>query len=92
MNFHISMGVWDGTRNYISMQITVFGVTVSLLNDGFWFRVSRWEDQGYWITWSKKQRFGERFGYEKAIWQIGKGKRGRVACFFLETPSVRTRG
>lgn len=91
MNFHISVGLWDGTGNYISMRLTVFGITVALISGGFWFRVSRWEDQGYWITWSKRQRFGERFGYEKAIWQIGKGKYGRVACFFLESSTVRTK-
>ena len=67
----------------ICCQFTIRGVTIALLHDGFWFRVKKWNGEGYWVTWSTKQRFGERFGYERPIWQIGKGIKFRVACFFL---------
>jgi hypothetical protein len=67
-------------------QITVCENTLAFLEDGFWFRLERWKQQGYWITWSVQKRFSERFGYEKPIWQIG-GKWWRIACFLLETPS-----
>lgn len=70
----------------IQMELIIGGVTISLMNDGFWFRVSRWDEQGYWITWSTKKRFAERLGYEKPVWQIGKGKIGRLAGFFLQSP------
>lgn len=73
----------------VSIAIEIMGVYISLLNDGFWFRVKKWKDAGYWITWSSELRFGERFGYEKPIWVIGYWKYGegfkyRLACFTLE--------
>jgi hypothetical protein len=69
-------------------QLNIGENTIALLlKEGMWFRLGRWKQEGYWITWSTKKRFGERFGYEKAIWQIGRGKWFRIACFFLETPS-----
>lgn len=60
--------------------------TITIVNDGIWFRVGRWRQQGYWITWSAQKRFGERFGYEKPLWQIGTGVKWRIACFILSTP------
>jgi len=69
-----------------SCQWSIGENTVCLLRDGVWFRLERWKQQGYWITWSIQKRFGERFGYELPVWWIGKGKIFRIACFTLDTP------
>jgi hypothetical protein len=87
------MGGCEGVRmnkvrwaHWRTWQWTLCDNTISLLKDGMWFRLERWKQQGYWITWSTDKTFGEKFGYEEAVWQIGKGIRFRIACFKLETP------
>lgn len=67
-------------------QWTICGLTIAFLKEGVWWRLEQWKNQGYWLTWSIKQRFSERNGYESPIRQIGKGKRLRVAIFFLDQP------
>lgn len=73
-----------------SKQWSIKNNTICILHDGMWFRLKRWKQQGYWITWSAKARFGERFGYERPVWQIvwqiGKVVKWRIACFILSTP------
>lgn len=68
-------------------QLCIGETTIVLLcKEGIWIRFGWWKQQGYWLTWSIQKRFSERIGYEFPIWQIGKGKRFRVALFFMETP------
>jgi len=77
---------WSSNRLH-SCQWSIGENTIAIMRDGMWFRLERWQQQGYWITWSVQKRFSERFGYEKVVWQIGKGVRWRIACFLLDTPS-----
>jgi hypothetical protein len=78
------LGRWD--NKWHSCQWSIGENTIVIMRDGFWFRLERWKQQGYWITWSVQKRFGERFGYELPVWWIGKEKKFRIACFDLETP------
>lgn len=77
---------WPGKNRWHSVQWSIGENTIAVLCDRMWFRLERWKQQGYWVTWYTEQSFGERHGYESPIWQIGRGKWFRVACFSLATP------
>lgn len=59
-----------------------------MLDAGIWWRRAKHNHAGYWITWSTVQRFGERFEYERPLWQIGRGVHWRLACFKLKMTNV----
>jgi len=80
--------IWNKfpNSNWHSAQWSIGKNTIAILRNRMWFRLEKWKQQGYWIIWSTEQSFGERHGYESPIWQIGKGKWCRLACFKLDTP------
>lgn len=55
-----------------------------IITTGMWFRLRRWNNAGYWVTWSTEKRVGECIFEECPVWQIGKGIKFRIACFRLE--------
>lgn len=58
-------------------------ISIGIFDRGVWFRLGRWQNAGYYITWSIYNMISENID-DVLVWQIGKGIRFRIACFYLQ--------